>query len=109
MDERNMELRECISRISANKGGHPISAQDVARELGVPLHEAYERIRRAAKQKLVRRANVPKRGNKKLFLPAEVGNKFLPDPKQVFKEVMQAGRQLKFVHPLIGEMVILGS
>jgi hypothetical protein len=109
IDERNMELRECILRISANNGGHPVSAQEVASEVGIPLHEAYERIRRAAKQKLVRRANLPKRGNKKLFLLTEAGNAFLPAPKFVFKEVMAAGKRLKFVHPLTGEVVIFKS
>jgi hypothetical protein len=109
IDERNMELRECILRISSNKGGHPVSAQEVASELSIPLHEAYERIRRAAKQKLVRRANLPKRGNKKLFRATEAGNAFLPDPKYVFKEVMGNGRRLKFVHPLTGEALIFKS
>ncbi len=109
IDERNMELRECVLRISSNKGGHPVSAQEVASELSIPLHEAYERIRRAAKQKLVRRANLPKRGNKKLFRAAEAGNAFLPHPKYVFKEVMGAGRQLRFVHPLTGKAVIFSS
>ena len=109
IDERNMELRECILRISSDNGGHPVSAQQVASELSIPLHEAYERIRRATKQKLVRRANLPKKGNKKLFLLTEAGNKFLPDPKRVFKEVMGADRQLKFVHPLTGEVVIYES
>lgn len=109
IDEKNMELRECILRISSNNDGHPVSAQEVASELGIPLHEAYERIRRAAKQKLVRRANLPRRGNKKLFLLTEEANTFLPDPKYVFKEVMGTGQRLKFVHPLTGEVVIFKS
>ena len=108
-DERNMELRQCILRISSRNGDHPVSAQEVASELGIPLHEAYERIRRAAKQKLVRRANQPKRGNKKLFLLTEAGNDFLPAPKHVFRKVMGAGGRLKFVHPFTGEAVIYRS
>jgi hypothetical protein len=109
IDERNMELRECILRIVSNNAGHPVSAQEIASELGIPLHEAYERIRRAAKQKLVRRANLPKRGNKKLFVLTQAGNTFLPDPKYVFREVMGASQRLKFIHPLTGEAVIFSS
>ena len=106
IDEKNMELRECISRISSNKGDRPVSAQEIASELGVPLHEAYERIRRAAKQKLIRRVNRPQRGNRKLFLPTEEGIPFLPNPKHVFRKIAPAGQTVKFVHPLTGEEVI---
>lgn len=109
IDERNMELRECILSIMSNNGGRPVSAQEVASNLGIPLHEAYERIRRAAEQKVVRRANLPKKGNKKLFLLTEAGNAFLPDPKYVFREIMDVGGRLKFVHPLTGEAVIYRS
>jgi hypothetical protein len=109
VDERNMELRECILRITSKNGGHPVSAQEVASDFGIPLHEAYERIRRAVRQKLVRRANLPKRGNKKLFLLTEAGNAFLPDPKFVFREVTGAGGRLKFVHPLTGDPVLYRS
>jgi hypothetical protein len=106
IDEKNMELRECISRISSNKGGRPASAQDVASELGLPLHEAYERIRRGTKQKLIQKVNPPQRGNKKLFVPTEEGIEFLPNPKSVFKKIADAGGSLKLVHPLTGELVI---
>lgn len=109
IDEKNMELRECISRISSNNNDRPVSAQDIASELSVPLHEAYERIRRAAKQKLIRRVNRPQRGNRKLFLPTEEGIAFLPNPKHVFRKIAPSGRTVKFVHPLTGEEVIYRS
>jgi hypothetical protein len=109
IDERSMEVRECILRKSSNNRGRPVSARDVASELGIPLHEAYERIRQAAKQKLIRRVNLPQRGNKKLYLPTEEGVEFLPDPKDVFENISSAGRRVKFIHPLTGDAVIYES
>jgi hypothetical protein len=109
IDEKSMELRECILRKSSNNRGRPVLARDVASELRIPLHEAYERIRQAVKQKLIRRVNLPQRGNKKLSLPTEEGVEFLPDPKHVFKEISSAGRRVKFFHPLTGDAVIYES
>ena len=103
-DDKNMEVRECISRISSKNNGRAVSAKDVARELGIPLHEAYERIRRAVSQKLVRRANSPQRGNQKFYLPSEEGN-FLPDPEEVFNEVAPDGKKVTFIHPLTVKLV----
>ena len=103
---KRIELRECISRISSKNAGQAFSAQKIATELGIPLHEAYERIRRAVRQKLIRRANPPQKGNRKLYLPTVAGIQFLPNPEQIFKSVVRVGKRLRFVHPITGESVI---
>ena len=102
-DEQSVELCDVIERISGRKAG-PVSATDVAAEMGVPLHEAYEKIRRAAQQKLIQRANPPQKGNRKLYLPSVGAIRFLPKPEQVFK-MARVGR-VKFVHPITGEAVV---
>ena len=106
VDEKSIELRECISRISSKNAGQAFSAQKIATELGIPLHEAYERIRWAVRQKLIRRANPPQKGNRKLYLPTVAGIQFLPNPEQIFKSVVRVGKRLRFVHPITGESVI---
>lgn len=106
VDEKSAALWECFARVLSKNNGQPVSAQDIATEMGMPLHEAYEQIRRAVHQKLVRRANPPQRGNLKRYLPTEAGIQFLPDPEQVFKRIGGAGRRLRFVHPIAGESVI---
>jgi hypothetical protein len=106
VDEKNMELRECLSRILSKNNGQPVSAQDIAGELGIPLHQAYEQIRRAVREKLLQRANPPQRGNLKRYLPTETSIQFLPNPEQVFKRIGGAGRRVKFVHPITGKAVI---
>jgi hypothetical protein len=103
-DEQSVELCDVIERISGRKAGRPVSATDVAAEMGVPLHEAYEKIRRAAQHKLIQRANPPQKGNRKLYLPSVGAIRFLPKPEQVFK-MARVGR-VKFVHPITGEAVV---
>jgi hypothetical protein len=105
-DERSIELRNSICRISKRKAGRPVSAQEIATELGIPLHEAYERIRRATREKLIRRANPPQKGNRKLYLPGGEGIQFLPNLEDVHKRVARAVHRVKFVHPITGEEVI---
>ena len=92
VDEKSMKLRECFGRILSKNKGQPVSAQDIATEMGIPLHEAYEQIRRAVSQKFVRRANPPQRANLKRYLPTEASIQFLPNPEQVFKRIGGAGR-----------------
>jgi hypothetical protein len=104
-DEENLQVRECITRLSSQKNRGAVSASDLARDLGIPLHEGYKRIREAVKHKLVRRVNFPQRANRKLFLPAEEGN-FLPEPQRLFKLVAPAGKQLSLLHPLTGKKVV---
>jgi len=104
-DDQSIEVRDAISRISARKNKQPVSAQEIAAELGIPLHEAYERMRWAAQQKLIERANPPQKGNRKLYLPAVGGIQFLPNPEDVFEEVPMRKR-VRFVHPLTGDTVI---
>ena len=104
-DEKSIETRDVISRISSRKSGRPISAEDVASEMSIPLHEAYERIRRAADHKLIERANPPQKDNRKLYLPAVAGIQFLPKPERVFK-MARVRQRVRFVHPVTGEEVI---
>jgi len=104
-DEKSVELRDVISRISSRRGGRPVSARDVEKELGIPLHEAYELIRRAVDHKLIQRANAPQKGNRKLYLPAAARIQFLPKPEDVFKMASVADR-VKFVHPITGKAVV---
>jgi hypothetical protein len=105
VDEKSVELRDVINRISSRKGGSPVSAKEVAAEMRLPLHEAYEKIRDAADHKLIQRANPPQKGNRKLYLPAAGRIQFLPKPELVFKTAGISDR-VKFVHPITGEPVI---
>jgi hypothetical protein len=105
VDEKSVELRDVIDRISSRKGGRPVSAKDVAAEMSLPLHESYENIRRAAEHKLIQRANPPQKGNRKLYLPALGRNQFLPKPELVFK-IAGISHRVNFVHPITGESVI---
>jgi hypothetical protein len=104
-DEKSMEVRQVIERISSKKAGRPVSATEVAQEMSVPLHEAYERIRRAVQHKLIQRANRSQKGNRKLYLPAAARIQFLPKPEDVFEMACVSDR-VKFVHPITGEPVI---
>jgi len=107
-DEKSIELHDVIERVSSRKNGRPVSAPEVAKEMGVPLHEAYEKIRRAARHKLIQRANPPQKGNRKLYLPSVGAIRFLPKPEQVFK-MARVRKRVKFVHPITGEPVIYES
>jgi hypothetical protein len=109
ISEKSMEVRECISRISSKNGNQPVSAQDVANELGLELHEAYQRIREAVREKAVIQVNRPQKGNKKFFMPATQGVEFLPDPEDIFRKIAPAGKRINFIHPITGEVVIYES
>jgi hypothetical protein len=108
-DDEDREVHKAIAQISQRKKGAGVEAAELATQLGIQRHEAYERIRRAVERKLVRRVNPPQRGNKKLYLPTEEGIEFIPDPEHIFKKIAHPGRRLKFVHPLTGEVVIYPS
>jgi hypothetical protein len=104
-DEKGAEVREVIERISSRKADRPVSATEVAQEMGVPLHEAYEKIRSAVQHKLIQRANPPQKGNRKLYLPSVGATQFVPKPQDVFK-LACVGDRVKFVHPITGQPVI---
>jgi hypothetical protein len=104
-----MELRESILRILSKNGGQPFSAQDVACALSIPRHKAYARIRLAVKEKLIRQANEPQKTNKKHYVPTEAGIEFLPDPGDIYREIMPAGKTVRFIHPITGEVVTYKS
>jgi len=96
--------RRSVEAIFVAKG-RPVRAKDLARTLDISLDQAYSKLRYAAKVGVIRRANKPESGNRKLFLPTP-RPRFVPDPEELFKELTDLKDKCRFVHPITGEWVV---
>ena len=99
------ETGEIVRKLYLENNRVPVQARDLAKELGVSLDRAYERLRDAVDTGTVRRANRPEKGNKKLYAPSPRG-RFLPAPEEVFRQVSEVGNTVRLVHPISGEQVV---
>jgi hypothetical protein len=96
--------RRLVEEISAAKG-KPVRAKDLAHKLDIPIHQAYDKLRYAAKVGVIRRANKPEKGNRKLFLSVP-RPRFVPDPKELFEALTDLKDTVRFVHPISGERIV---
>ena len=99
-----LEVRQAVEAISATRGGKPVQAEDLARELGISRERAYEKLREAVTAGAVCRVNASEKDNRKFFLPASAP-RFLPDPEKLFQKLDGVQKSVRFVHPLTGEWV----
>jgi len=104
-EDRDVETRQAIERLSAMKSGRPVGAVELAKELSISSDKAYSLLRRALNAGTVYRVNPPTKGNLKLYLPAPL-RRFLPEPAEMFQRLEGGPRRVKFVHPLTGEWVV---
>lgn len=95
--------RRLVSEIFSRQN-RPVDAKDIMRELKLSKDAAYAKLRYAERAGVIRRANKPEKGNRKLFLPAP-RPRFIPDPKKLFRKLKQLGGEICFVHPLTGKSV----
>lgn len=96
--------RRFVEELSVEKG-RPIQAKDLARKLNISMDKAHSQLRYAAQVGVIRRANKPEKGNRKLFLPTP-RPRFVPDPEQLFKELKDLKDTVRFVHPITGERIV---
>jgi hypothetical protein len=99
-----LEVRESVRAIADRRGGEPVQARDLARELGISLDRAYARLREAEEAGTIRRVNAPEKDNRKFYLPAPKP-RFIPDPEKLFRQLEDIGDDVRFVHPLTGKLV----
>jgi hypothetical protein len=96
--------RRLVEDLSVEKGG-PVQAEDLARKLDISKHQAYSKLRYAAKVGAIQRANKSEKSNRKLFLPSP-RPRFVPDPEQLFKELKDLKHPVRFTHPITGEWIV---
>ncbi len=101
-DDHGIETRQVVERLH-KQHNRSVKADDVADALHIPLHAAYRRLRNAARNGLIQRANAPQKANVKLYLPAVM--RFLPEPGELYKK-LGIQEEVHFVHPLTGESVL---
>jgi hypothetical protein len=98
------EATRClVEEISAAKD-RPVRAKDVAHKLEISMDQAYAKLRYAETKGVIRRANKPEKGNRKLFLPTP-RPRFVPDPEELFKE-LRRNETVRFVHPITGKWIV---
>lgn len=102
--ERVLETRQAVARVVTANKGKPISARQLAKELGISKDRTYADLRRAMEKGAVHKANRPERSNRKLFLPAPL-QRFIPDPKVIFDGTPEISGPVRFVHPFTGKPV----
>ena len=98
------ETRLAVERACTDNNGKPVQAENLATELEISLDRAYARLREAETAGVVRRANSPEKGNRKLYI-ATPPPRFIPDPEQIFQKVEGAGEKIEFVHPITGKRI----
>src|ERR1019366_5197689 len=102
-EDAEMDTGRQIEKLSAENGGAPVQASDLAHAKNISDDRAYSLIRRAIDKGMVRRVNAPERTNRKLFLPSPLMH-FAPAPASIFRQLRF--NEVKFVHPLTGKWVI---
>jgi hypothetical protein len=75
------------------------------RELKISKDKAYSKLRYAAKAGVIRQVNEPQRSNRKLYL-SNPRPRFVPEPRELFRELKDLDETVRFVHPLTGERVV---
>jgi len=95
--------RRLVEELSSTKG-RAVGVRDLVRRLGISKDRAYTQLRRAKDAGLLRQANKPEKGNRKMYLPA-ARPRFVPDPEKLFQELEELGPDVLFVHPVTGEWV----
>ena len=81
-----------------------MDAEDLARELHISKAAAYRKLKYALQAGVIRIADKPEKGNRKLFL-ARTPQHFVPDPKRLFRK-LSLKESVKFIHPLTGERIV---
>jgi hypothetical protein len=76
------------------------------KELSISENVAYARMRQAAQQGTILRANPNRKNNPKVYSPAP-RPAFLPNPEEFFRGTPEAGDYVNFMHPLTDEWVTL--
>lgn len=99
-----LETRQAVKTLSGSRGGKPVQAADLAKELGVSLDRAYKLLREAEEAGTITRANEPERDNRKFYLPSP-RPRFIPDPEQLFQGLDGVKDRVRFVHPLTGKWI----
>jgi len=92
-----------VEEIVARKNRR-VNVKDIMKALKISKDQAYSKLRYAERAGVIRRANKPEKGNRKLFLPAPQP-RFVPDPEKLFRKLKGIGDKVRFVHPLTGESV----
>jgi len=98
------DTRRGVEDIFAKKE-RPVGAKDLARALRISMDQAYSKLSYAARVGVIRRANKPEKGNRKLFLPTP-RPRFVPDPEELFKELKAIRDKCRFVHPITGKWIV---
>jgi hypothetical protein len=88
----------------ANETGKPVRAKDLVRKLHISMDQAYGKLRYAARVGVIRLANKPEKGNRKMYWPVPAP-RFVPDPKTMFQKLGFKER-VSFVHPLTGDQIV---
>lgn len=105
-DDQALKTRATVAAIASRQHGRPVSVVQLANELSISKNQAYARLRYAVDRQTIRRANAPKKGNKKVYLPTSMPS-FLPHPNKVFEETPAVGDWFRFIHPVTGEWILL--
>lgn len=99
----NESTRDLVNRLAARKGG-PVEAKDIMRELKVSRDRSFRMLRNAAAAGVIKRANKPERGNRKLFLAVPPPS-FVPDPFRLFRK-LHLHQTVRIFHPITGERIV---
>ncbi len=103
-DDHDLEIQRRVRHLSAQKGGEPVRASDLAEDMTINSDQAYRFLRKAASAGTIFRCNRPAKANLKLYLPSQ-HRPFLPEPDELFQKLDGLPKRVKFVHPLTGEWV----
>lgn len=104
-DDENVNTRAVVKQLSDMSGGKSVDAEQLAQYLKISKHKAYTMLRRAQKAGQIRQVNKPEKNNHKAYLPKKRPH-FLPDPEEVFHQIREAGKKVRFVHPLTDEWIV---
>ena len=81
-----------------------MEAKDVMDELRISRDSASRMLRNAVAAGVIKRANKPERGNRKLFLALPAPT-FVPDPSRIFRK-LHLDETVRIVHPITGEQIV---
>lgn len=96
------ETAKTIETIASTQDDEPVDAQQFAEYLGITYDKASAKLRSAFQAGVIAQANSPEKNNNKRYLPAKPA-RFVPDPKEVFKDYVNTNKPIELTHPVTGK------
>ena len=102
---QEQETRRLVGEIAARKRRAVGAKEALPASSTFPLTRPTRELRYAEQVGVIRRANEPEKGNRKLFLPVPPTT-LCSRPQKALSKIERSGDTVRFVHPITGQEIV---